>query len=135
MTPRAVVEAWGEAFNRHDAAALAALYAEDATNHQMPEAPAVGRAAIRAAFEGFFAAFPDVGFAPVALHEAGDWAILEWRGWSTNLGPADGHPPTGRRLDGFRGCGFFHVRDGRIVEQRGYWDKLTFLKGHGLPVS
>lgn len=26
------------------------------------------------------------------------------------------------------GCGFFQVRGGKIVLQRGYWDKLTFLR-------
>ncbi|HEV8433519.1 MAG TPA: hypothetical protein VGR95_08900 [Thermoanaerobaculia bacterium] len=30
------------------------------------------------------------------------------------------------------GCGFFHVQDGLIVFQRGYWDKLSFLKAHGV---
>ena len=36
---------------------------------------------------------------------------------------------------GLRGCGFFHVRDGKIAFQRGYWDKLSFLRLHGLPVK
>lgn len=35
---------------------------------------------------------------------------------------------------GLRGCGFFRVKDGKIVFQRGYWDKLTFLSLHGLPL-
>ena len=26
---------------------------------------------------------------------------------------------------------FFHVKDGEIVFQRGYWDKLSFLKLQG----
>jgi SnoaL-like polyketide cyclase len=34
-----------------------------------------------------------------------------------------------------RGCGFFHVQNDKIVFQRGYWDKLSFLKQHGLPVE
>lgn len=51
------------------------------------------------------------------LFEDGDWAILEWR------------DPLG-----LRGCGFFRVQNGRIVFQRGYWDKLTFLRLHGLPL-
>jgi hypothetical protein len=49
------------------------------------------------------------------LFEDGEWAILEWR------------DPTG-----LRGCGFFHVVDGQIAFQRGYWDKLSFLRLHGL---
>jgi limonene-1,2-epoxide hydrolase len=50
------------------------------------------------------------------LFEDGEWAILEWR------------DPLG-----LRGCGFFHVRDGRIAFQRGYWDELSFLRLHGRP--
>jgi hypothetical protein len=33
-----------------------------------------------------------------------------------------------------RGCGFFHVQDGKIRFQRGYWDKLSFLRLHSLPL-
>ncbi len=50
------------------------------------------------------------------LFEDGEWAILEWRD-----------------PKGLRGCGFFHVVNRKIVGQRGHWDKLSFLKRHGLP--
>jgi hypothetical protein len=36
---------------------------------------------------------------------------------------------------GLRGGGFFTVRDARIAFQRGYWDKLSFLKLRGLPLD
>jgi hypothetical protein len=35
---------------------------------------------------------------------------------------------------GLRGCGFFQVVDDKIKFQRGYWDKLTFLRQHNLPI-
>ena len=35
---------------------------------------------------------------------------------------------------GLRGCGFFHIVDGKINFQRGYWDMLSFLRQHGLPL-
>ena len=95
---------------------LAALYAEDAVNHQVAEAPVVGRAAIRAMFAAGFAAAAMVCLVE-HLFEAGEWAILEWR------------DPLG-----LRGCGCFRVVEGRIVFQRGYWDKLTFLRQHSLPI-
>lgn len=113
MSPRQVVEAWIEAFNRADAEALAAMYADDAVNHQVANEPVQGRAAIRAMFaEGFAEA--DMVCIPENLFEDGDWAILEWRD-----------------PKGLRGCGFFHVVEGRIAFQRGYWDKLSFLRLHG----
>ena len=52
------------------------------------------------------------------IFEDGQWAILEWK------------DPLG-----LRGCGFFHVVNEKIVFQRGYWDKLSFLKQHNLPIE
>jgi len=42
MRPRELVRAWVEAFNRADLESLAALYSEDATNHQVAESPCMG---------------------------------------------------------------------------------------------
>ena len=107
-SPRELVCSWVDAFNAADAHALAALYAEDATNHQVVRDPVRGRPAIRAMFEAEFAA-ADMECIVENLFEDGEWAILEWR------------DPQARR-----GCGFFHVVDGSIRLQRGYWDRLTF---------
>jgi ketosteroid isomerase-like protein len=117
MTPKQLVETWVERFNAGDAAGLAALYHDDAVNHQVTQAPIQGRDAIRAMFEREFAAAEMVCIVE-AIHEADDVAALEWR------------DPLG-----LRGCGFFTVRDGRVAFQRGYWDKLSFLKLHGLPIE
>jgi limonene-1,2-epoxide hydrolase len=116
MTPRQLVESWVDAFNRADADALAAMYADNAVNHQVPEAPVAGREAIRRLFA---AGFEAAGMTCMIenLFEDGEWAILEWR------------DPLG-----LRGCGFFQIADGRIRFQRGYWDKLSFLRMHGLPL-
>ncbi len=116
MQPRQLVMAWVQAFNRGDAEALACFYAEDAINHQVAEAPVEGRTAIRQMFVAAFASATMVCQIE-NVFEDGEWAILEWK------------DPLG-----LRGCGFFHVVGGRIVFQRGYWDKLSFLKAQGLPL-
>lgn len=116
MTAKQTVERWVGLFNVADAAGLAALYAEEATNHQVTQEPVVGREAIGAMFAREFAA-AEMTCIVENLFEDGEWAILEWR------------DPLG-----LRGCGFFQVREGRIVFQRGYWDKLSFLRMHGLPL-
>jgi limonene-1,2-epoxide hydrolase len=115
-SPTMVVQAWVHAFNAADAQALADLYHEDAVNHQVAEARVAGRGAIRRAFEEEFAT-AEMTCIVEHLFEDGAWAILEWR------------DPLG-----LRGCGFFHVVDGKIRFQRGYWDKLSFLRQHGLPL-
>jgi hypothetical protein len=116
MSPRQRVERWVEAFNDADSDALAAMYREDAINHQVANEPVVGRDAIRAMFADGFATAEMVCI-PENIFEDGDWAILEWRD-----------------PKGLRGCGFFQFRDGQIAFQRGYWDKLTFLRLHRLPI-
>jgi limonene-1,2-epoxide hydrolase len=116
LGPKELVAVWVEAFNRADADALARLYAAEAVNHQVAEAPVEGREAIRAMFVREFAAAKMVCI-PEQVLEDGEWAVLEWR------------DPLG-----LRGCGFFRVRQGQIVFQRGYWDKLSFLRAHGLPL-
>lgn len=115
-TPRSLVSAWVKGFNRGNAEALVAMYHEDAVNYQVAEAPATGREAIRAMFAQDFAVAEMVCLVET-LFEGGEWAILEWR------------DPLG-----LRGCSFFRVVDGKIVFQRGYWDKLTFLRQHGRPL-
>ena len=113
MSPKELVRAWVEAFNRADVAALASFYRNEAINHQVAEHPVQGREAIREMFASEFASTKMICIVE-NLFEDGEWAILEWRD-----------------PQGFRGCGFFHVVEDRIVFQRGYWDKLSFLKLHG----
>src|ERR1700722_9756323 len=114
MRPKDVVKAWVEAFNRADANALANFYQEGAINHQVAEKPVEGREAIRDMFAAGFATTTMVCI-PEHIFEDGEWAILEWRD-----------------PKGLRGCGFFHIVEDKIVFQRGYWDKLSFLRLHGL---
>ena len=116
MTPRELVQNWVAAFNRQDADALAAMYTIDAFNHQVAESPVQGRENIRAMFVQGFASANMVCVAE-NIFEEGSWAILEWR------------DPLG-----LRGCGFFNIENDQIKFQRGYWDKLSFLRQQGLPL-
>jgi limonene-1,2-epoxide hydrolase len=116
VTARDVVSAWVQAFNQGDADLLASFYSDEAVNHQTPDSPVVGREAIRAKFAKEFA-MAKMTCITENLFDDGEWAMLEWR------------DPLG-----LRGCGFFHVQNDQIVFQRGYWDKLTFLRLHGLPL-
>ena len=117
MEPKELVRRWVEAFNRADVDTLASLYEEDAINHQVVESPVKGRAAIGEMFRKGFAATEMICIVE-NLFQDGEWAILEWRD-----------------PKGLRGCGFFHVRRDKIAFQRGYWDKLSFLKSHGMPLD
>lgn len=115
MRPKEVLKKFVTAFNNSDAEALADLYSENAINHQVAETPVEGKEAIRKMFSDSFAE-AEMTCIVENMFEDGDWAILEWR------------DPLG-----LRGCGFFQITNSKIVFQRGYWDKLSFLRQHGLP--
>lgn len=118
-TPREVVEHWVGRFNAADLDGLAALYAENAVNHQVVADPVSGRPAIRAMFAREFAK-ADMTCIVEAIHEADDreTVALEWSD-----------------PNGLRGCGFFTVRGGEIVFQRGYFDSLAFTRLQSLPIE
>ena len=116
LRPRELVEEWVRRFNAADVDGLAALYAEDAVNHQVVTEPLVGRHAIRQLFEVEFGRAEMTCIVEQIL-EDGEWAVMEWKD-----------------PKGLRGCGFFQVRDGRIVFQRGYFDQLSFFRQQGLSV-
>jgi limonene-1,2-epoxide hydrolase len=78
--------------------------------------PLHGRAAIRRMFEIEFGR-EQMTCLVENVFEDGEWAILEWRD-----------------PNGLRGCGFFQVRDGQIVFQRGFFDQLSFFRLQGIPV-
>jgi SnoaL-like domain len=112
MTPKDILQKWIEAFNKADVEAIAFLYADDAINHQVVTDPVIGKEAIKQMFSGEFEKFEMVCI-PENIFQDGEWAILEWK------------DPMG-----LRGCGFFHIINDKIVFQRGYWDKLSFLRQH-----
>lgn len=106
------IELWVQRFNAGDAEGISALYAEDAINHQIPLEPVVGRQAIEQFHRETFAGGP-LTCRPINLVVDEEWAALEWTD-----------------PDGFRGCGFFQVRDELIHHQRGYWDSAQLRDAH-----
>lgn len=116
MRPKELIKEWVAAFNKGDAEGLSRLYHDDAINHQVNSEPLHGRAAIKKMFETEFAQAEMVCIIE-NIFEDKEWAILEWK------------DPLG-----LRGCGFFQIVGGKIKFQRGYWDKLSFLRIHKLPI-
>ena len=115
MKPKKVIKKWVSLFNEGNANELAELYHLDAINHQVANEPIHGKDAIR---DMFTSEFDTANMTCIVenIFEDGEWAILEWK------------DPLG-----LRGCGFFKVENGKIRFQRGYWDKLSFLRMHNLP--
>ena len=117
MKPKEIITQWIIAFNKADVNTLIELYDEHAINHQVANESVVGKEAIKHMFEEEFRVAEMVCI-PENIFEDGEWAILEWK------------DPLG-----LRGCGFFHIVNDKIIFQRGYWDKLSFLRMHNLPIE
>jgi limonene-1,2-epoxide hydrolase len=116
MKPKQIVEKWVAAFNDMNVELLGNLYDEAAINHQVNTDPLQGKEAIKNMFAAEFAKATMVCIVE-NIFEDGEWAILEWKD-----------------PNGLRGCGFFQVVDDKIKFQRGYWDRLSFLRLQGLPI-
>jgi len=116
MRPKELIEKWVLAFNKGDAELISSFYSEDAVNHQVANAPIEGKGLIK---EMFAKEFSEAKMNCIVenIFEDGNWAILEWK------------DPLG-----LRGCGFFNIINDKIIFQRGYWDKLSFLRMHNLPL-
>ena len=117
MKNKELIQNWVKLFNDGNAELIAEMYSDDAINHQVANEPIEGKAAIKQMFKKEFSE-ADMTCIVENIFEDGEWGILEWK------------DPLG-----LRGCGFFRIKDGKIVFQRGYWDKLSFLKMHDLPIE
>ena len=110
------LDAFADAFNRHDADAVVSFMTEDCVfeAYAGPDicgARYIGRGAVRAAFADVFATFPDAQWGDARHFIQGDRGVSEWTF-------------TGTRADGTRvevhGCDVFTFRDGKIALKNSY---------------
>jgi len=109
----ATINAFNEAFGRHDVDAVMALMTDDCIFENTLPPPDgerhVGQAAVRKFWWEFFTGTPQAKFEAEEMVVAGDRATVLWRfDWG------DGH---------VRGIDLFKVRDGKVAE------KLSYVKG------
>lgn len=110
MKPKELLQRWVALFNQYDYEGLANMYADKAINHQTANGFFEGKEAIRNMFKREFEQFEMICIVE-NIFEDGQVGILEWKD-----------------PKGLRGCGFFWFENDKIVYQRGYFDKLSFLE-------
>jgi steroid delta-isomerase-like uncharacterized protein len=132
-----VIRTQSDAFNRHDASAFAACYADNAriADPQFSE-PLEGAAAIAKDVGDWFGSFPDIEARLTRTVFDGTHYAAEWSMSGTHKGPLitpEGHvPATGKPIRlvvvtiGRVGA------DGRIVEERRSYDLAGILSQIGL---
>lgn len=131
---REISDRYTDLINAHDADGIGALFAEDGVFTE-PAGEFRGREAIVGYWRGMLEAFPDMKVRDDFKAEARDSAFNEWSVGGTHSGPLETPegtiPATGKRVT-LRGCDIVAVRDGRIYEQRAYYDQLSLMTQLGL---
>jgi ketosteroid isomerase-like protein len=114
---RAVIDRFNEAFNRHDADALAPLLTDDTVFENTSPAPdgkrVAGKSAVVEFWREWFARNPDAVFEAEDLFVSGDRAVVLWIYRKQRAGQP-WH---------LRGIDVFTVRDGKVAA------KLAYVKG------
>jgi ketosteroid isomerase-like protein len=117
LTTRAVVDRFNQAFNRHDADAVALLLTDDTVFEDTSPAPdgqrIEGKAAVAEFWRGWFARNADAKFDAEETIVSGDRAVVRW----VYRKMRNGQPWH------LRGVDVFTVRDGKVAA------KLAYVKG------
>jgi steroid delta-isomerase-like uncharacterized protein len=130
-----VVKRYFDAWNRHDADAIVALFAEGGTYSNPIAGQGLTGQAIARFAKGVFTAFPDASFEIVSIGDTGGGLVAtQWLACGTNTGPlADGSQPTGRPVT-LPGASFTQVESDKIRSEQAYHDRQTMDEQLGLKV-
>ena len=129
---RAIIEAWLDAWSGGDLDELDAIvdtefvrYAPTSLNivtHSLSE--------IKEAITAYRTAFPDARITLGEIVCQDDTVFYRWTQTGTNTGPGD-FPATGNTMD-ITGVCYAKIRDGKMIEEHGYFDVLDFMRQLGL---
>jgi ketosteroid isomerase-like protein len=124
-TTREAVDAFIAGWNAHDPKAVRAVFTADGRVTD----PAIGNwisgtAALEASVQHVLERYRDVAFTLVSVTENGaDRVAFEWRMEAALV------TPDGRRVPvALEGCDVCRVRDGKIAELRGYFDRAAIME-------
>jgi steroid delta-isomerase-like uncharacterized protein len=115
-----------DAWNRHDADALVAVYAEGGTYHTPRMDHALTGQAIADFAKSVWAAYPDMSLEIISRGDTGGGLVAtQWVLHGTHTGPLmDGTPPTGRTV-AYPGVSFTQVEGDKIRSEHTYLDRQT----------
>lgn len=129
---RAIAERYLAAANRHDTAAMAALW-EPGGREEFPTFEQTFTAPDEFAqhFDSLFLAFPDVQWETVSVTNAADLVVVRSKMHGTHLGSYQGIAPTRKRFS-VDTIDFLRIRNGKIVHNEVIFDGLRVLRQLGV---
>ncbi len=117
---KATIRDWMAARNLHDVEAAVALWAE------------VQQAGLRASFNSFTQAFPDVQITIQEMIGEGDKVAILWTFQGTHRGSFQGIPATGKTVN-WDGLDLYTLTDGKITSLTRKADRRSLLQQLGVP--
>lgn len=132
MSAKKVMEAYFDAFNKHDPEAVAALFVRGGKYVDSAVSSGVKGKALKDYLRGHYAAFPNASYQLVrTVADRNGLAACEWRFKGTNTGPLGDSPATNRAVS-VLGASFLQVKGGKIAWLHGYYDRRNLLKQLGI---
>lgn len=132
---REAVNAFIDAFNAHDERRMREGYAESVVFEAPGGVRVEGPDAATQFAMSFIRAFPDVRLTVRNQFESEGWVAFEAEFVGTHQdtleGPGGSIPPTNRRVTG-RAVEILRIEDGKVIEERLYFDQLDFLTQLGV---
>jgi steroid delta-isomerase-like uncharacterized protein len=132
-----LAEAYFGAWNAHDAVAVTAALADDATYSDPTTGSPLSRPALAEHVRGLVAAFPDLNFEVSGYQGAAAGpdatVVVPWLMRGTNTGSLRGLFPTGRTVT-LPGVDVITLASGKIRSVTGYFDRQTMAEQLGLQV-
>jgi steroid delta-isomerase-like uncharacterized protein len=126
---KAVVQAYFDAWNKHDSVAIDTLLAPNAIHEDFAQNfRGAGRGEIVQFMRGHVAVQPDFKWQVTNSTEEGRYVALEWTWTGTYTGPdPTGKPVTKRRISG-RGATFAELENRKIKRISDYFDLASFFR-------
>jgi len=132
MDASKIIQKNNDAWNRHDADAVMASYAEGAT-YIHPRAGKIAGEAIGKFVKAVWVAYPDASVEIISTGDTGAGLVAtQWVMHATNTGTLpDGTPATGRTVT-LHGASFAQFEGDKIRYERVYTDRQTVAEQLGL---
>ena len=121
-----------QAWNSHDIDKVLNFYSSEYVGEDVGQVSLLhGHDGLRAMFEMYWRAFPDLQFAVMEAVAEDSRVAIVWVAEGTHQGPIMNIPPTGHRVE-VRGVSIINVKDGRVVSGQHIWDMAGMLRHMGL---
>jgi len=125
--PKAVLQAYVDAWNRHDSLALDTLLAPTGIHEDLAWGfRGEGPAAVRGFMRDVIAVSPDYHWEVTSSFTDGQSVVAEWTWTATFTGPSPSGPVSNQHVAG-RGAAVAQIANGRIIRLSDYYDAASFF--------